>query len=123
MQKNMNDLVSDYETDAIYIAKLQSELNQAQERARDTLAALMGAHGKGPYKVNGKDVVVLKRKGTMCTMPAVRVRKNKKSNTTTDTSASASASANTDNDSDVEFNVVTTEDTYSDDSDSDTQAN
>lgn len=82
MEKTLYDLVSEYETDATYIAKLQSELALAQERARNTLEALMLAHGKGPYNVNGKDVVVLRRKGTMCTMPAVRVRKGK---TVTDT--------------------------------------
>ena len=76
MEKNV--LVSTYENNASEVERLQAELAASQERARETLQLLMSAHGKGPYNVNGKDVVVLRRKGTMCTMPATRVRKSTK---------------------------------------------
>jgi len=76
-------LVSAYEIDAANIVRLQTELAATQERARETLEALL-VYGKGPYTVNGKDVVVLRRKGTMCTMPAVRVRKSKRNTDASD---------------------------------------
>ena len=73
-----NDLVSMYAELASEVERLQSELAASKDRARETLQLLMATHGKGPYTVNGKEVVVLQRKGTMCTMPATRVRKNTK---------------------------------------------
>lgn len=104
-----NTLVSEYEVEAANIERLQSELQATQERARSTLEALMGAHGKGPYAVNGKDVVVLRRKGTMCTMPAVRVRKNKRNTDTTDSVVASDVDASA-SDYDVADNTECSED-------------
>ena len=101
------ELVSEYEAHALTVERLHSELLSAQENARATLEALMGAHGKGPFAVNGKEVVVLRRRGTMCTMPAVRVRKNPKNKPRVTASASAPV-------------VEDSDDTDTEDSDSDT---
>jgi hypothetical protein len=73
-----NELIAAYETAASNVETAQEQLNSALSTARSCLEKLLSEHGKGPYTVNGKSVVVLRRKGTMCTMPAVRVRKNKK---------------------------------------------
>ena len=75
--KEKFQLVSEYEEQSQMVDKLQNQLNLAKENARATLGELLSVHGKGPYTVNDKEVVVLRRKGTLCTMPKVRVRKNK----------------------------------------------
>ena len=106
------ELVSEYEAHALTVERLHSELLSAQENARATLEALMGAHGKGPFAVNGKEVVVLRRRGTMCTMPAVRVRKNPKNKPRVTASAPVTADV-------VEDSTDDSDDTDSDDSDSD----
>ncbi len=79
MDNSKNSLVSQYEIQAARVSELETQLAEAQASARATLEALMNAHGAGPFHVNGKDIVVLRRRGCMQTMPAVRTRKPKAS--------------------------------------------
>lgn len=97
MSTNKDQILGEYGVIAAEIERLQAELAAQQEEGRELLKTIMADHGKGPFVVNGKEITVLLRKGTMCTMPAKRQRRKKKvEQAETETTANDSTDTTTD---------------------------
>jgi hypothetical protein len=67
-----NELFERYTQLSATVDQLVNALEEARKDARACLETIQTEHGNGPHVINGKEVVILRRKGTMCTMPAKR---------------------------------------------------
>lgn len=77
MEKNVQDLIDSYSFLDGQVDSLEKQLESARVAARETLTELYREIGSGPIMVNGKEVAILVRRGTIQTMPTKRNRKAK----------------------------------------------
>jgi hypothetical protein len=77
MEKNVQDLIDSYSFLDGQVDSLEKQLEATRVAARETLTELYNEVGSGPINVNGKEVAILIRRGTIQTMPTKRNRKPK----------------------------------------------